>query len=99
MVDIVCLKERTPIWVVGKGNFMVSNVLGERIRHARVEMNVSIEEVGEKVGISSERLSLIESGKMNLSFTEAIYLSEALVVPLHEVVVLAAMKELEERKG
>ena len=86
------------MWVVGKGNFMVPNVLGERIRNARTELNVSIEEIGAKLGISPERLSLIESGKMNLSFTEAIYLSEALVIPLHEVVVLAAMKELEERR-
>ena len=50
------------------------STLGHRIRHHRLEMGLTLDELGAKVGVAGSQLSLIENGKREpkLSLLQAI---------------------------
>ncbi len=61
------------------------DVLGQRIRHYRAERGLTLEELGERVGVTASQLSLVENGKREAKVSLLNSLSEALEVGLQEL--------------
>ena len=61
------------------------DVLGQRIRHYRTERGFTLEELGERVGVTSSQLSLVENGKREAKVSLLNSLSEALDVGLQDL--------------
>ena len=61
------------------------DVLGQRIRHYRTERGLTLEELGERVGVTASQLSLVENGKREAKVSLLNSLSEALEVGLQEL--------------
>jgi len=59
-----------------------TTALGELIRKARIEANLSQKDLAWKAYINQAGISLIESGKRSVSAEEIVYLSNALNKPI-----------------
>ena len=57
--------------------------IGQRIRKYRKQMNLSQEELAEKIGISTTHMSHIETGSTKLSLPVLVELAENLKVKTH----------------
>jgi transcriptional regulator with XRE-family HTH domain len=58
---------------------------GKRLRELREERGLTQEQLAFKVGLSREYLSRIEGGRRNVSLNVIERLSEALNIPVHEL--------------
>jgi transcriptional regulator with XRE-family HTH domain len=59
-----------------------SIVIGRRIRDERQRLNLTLKQLGEKLGLSAPYLSQIENGRVNLNITTLEAISRALGIPL-----------------
>ena len=61
------------------------DVLGQRIRHFRTQRGYTLEELGERVGVTASQLSLVENGKREAKVSLLNSLSDALDVGLQDL--------------
>lgn len=59
--------------------------LGHRIRHFRSERQLTLDQLGEQVGLAASQLSLIENGRREPKLSTLQQLAQALAVPLAEL--------------
>jgi Predicted transcriptional regulators len=58
------------------------DVLGQRIRHYRTDRGFTLDELGERVGVTASQLSLVENGKREAKVSLLNSLAEHLDVEL-----------------
>ena len=61
------------------------DVLGQRIRHFRTARGYTLDELGERVGVTASQLSLVENGKREAKVSLLNSLAEHLDVELTEL--------------
>ena len=72
---------------------------GRRIREARTEQALSLEQLARLTGISAPALSLIETGKRDPRLTTLVRIAAALRVPLEALVADKSTDVLDNTRG